>query len=73
MASQRIKIAPQQVTEYFAKHFANISSSQALMVFEDVMGVPPTPEEAEDETEGDEDIEMFLAECGEALLLGLGN
>jgi hypothetical protein len=55
MGSQRIKIAPQQVTEYFAKRFANISSAQALMVFEEV--VAPTPEE--DETEGDEDIEML--------------
>jgi hypothetical protein len=43
------------------------------MVFEKVVAVPPTPEEGEDETEGDDNIEMCIKECGEALLFGLDN
>jgi hypothetical protein len=43
------------------------------MAFEEVAAVPSTPEEAEDETEGNEDIAMFMEDGGEALLFGLGN
>jgi hypothetical protein len=43
------------------------------MAFEEVVAVPPTPEEAEDERDGDEDIAMFMEECHEALLFGLGD
>jgi hypothetical protein len=34
------------------------------MAFEEVVAMPPTAEEAEDETEGDEDITTFIEECG---------
>jgi hypothetical protein len=48
-------------------------TGRCLMAFEEVVAVPPTPEEAEDETDGDGDIEMFMEDCGEALLFGLSS
>jgi hypothetical protein len=43
------------------------------MTFEEIIAASPTAEEGEDETKGNEDIAMFMEECGEALLFGLGH
>jgi hypothetical protein len=48
-------------------------TARCLMAFEEVVAVPLTLEEAENETEGDEDSAMFMEECGEALLFGMGH
>jgi hypothetical protein len=37
-------------------------TAQCLIAFEEVVTVRPTAEEAEDETEGDEDIEILMDE-----------
>jgi hypothetical protein len=48
-------------------------TARCLVAFEEVVAVPPTSEEAEDETDGDGDITLFMEGWSEALLFGLGS